>query len=171
MIWSDAFKLLKEGKFIKLPSWTGYWSWDEEKKNVVMHCKPDKYGVQENILLSHSMNMEYTLSNIASDEWIEATSENCTLLGGISTFDWKTAAKYLLRDNHTKIGCKHWPDDVYVQGYQQGGIKKYFPEYSKNILPIQSNVGKIINHVDWVPSAEDMLLDDFYFIKEEKKEE
>ena len=27
MIWSEAFKAMKHGAKVKLPSWTGYWFW------------------------------------------------------------------------------------------------------------------------------------------------
>ena len=25
---------------MKLPSWGGYWLWDEEKQTIMMHCRP-----------------------------------------------------------------------------------------------------------------------------------
>ena len=39
MKFKRAFKLMQSGAKIKLPSWGGYWYWDDEKKTVIMHTK------------------------------------------------------------------------------------------------------------------------------------
>ena len=39
MKFKRAFKLMYNGEKIKLPSWGGYWYWDDEKKTVIMHTK------------------------------------------------------------------------------------------------------------------------------------
>ena len=39
MKFERAFKLMQSGAKIKLPSWGGYWYWDDEKKTVIMHTK------------------------------------------------------------------------------------------------------------------------------------
>lgn len=33
MKFGRAFKLMQSGEKIKLPSWGGYWYWDDEKEN------------------------------------------------------------------------------------------------------------------------------------------
>lgn len=33
MKFSEAFKMMKQGMKVKLPSWGGYWYWDQEKRN------------------------------------------------------------------------------------------------------------------------------------------
>ena len=40
MLWNEAFKLMKEGNKIKLPSWGGYWYWDNKKETIMMQCRP-----------------------------------------------------------------------------------------------------------------------------------
>lgn len=42
MKFKRAFELMKNGAKIKLPSWGGYWYWDDEKKTVIMHTKEGK---------------------------------------------------------------------------------------------------------------------------------
>ncbi|WP_018592614.1 hypothetical protein [Terrisporobacter glycolicus] len=39
MLWNEAFKLMKEGNEIKLPSWGGYWYWDKDKETIIIHAK------------------------------------------------------------------------------------------------------------------------------------
>lgn len=39
MDFEEALALMKEGHKVKLPSWGGYWSWDQEKETVIMHTK------------------------------------------------------------------------------------------------------------------------------------
>ena len=36
MEFRDAFKIMKSGGKVKLPSWGGYWLWDAEKETVMM---------------------------------------------------------------------------------------------------------------------------------------
>ena len=49
----------KDGKKIKLPSWGGYWCWNEEKQTIMMHCK------EGNILdIRETQRVEYTLGNV-----------------------------------------------------------------------------------------------------------
>ena len=39
MEFRDAFKIMKSGGKVKLPSWGGYWFWDVEKQSIMMHTK------------------------------------------------------------------------------------------------------------------------------------
>lgn len=39
MEFRQAFKLMLNGAKLKLPSWGGYWYWDNEKKTIIMHTK------------------------------------------------------------------------------------------------------------------------------------
>lgn len=47
MKFKRAFELMKNGAKIKLPSWGGYWYWDDEKKTVIMHTKDGKEMLDE----------------------------------------------------------------------------------------------------------------------------
>ena len=84
MNFKDAFKAMKEGKKVKLPSWAGYWAWEDG--TIMMHCKDGAV-----IDLRDTERPEYTFSNMASDE------DNCPELGGVATFDFGEAIKYLKR--------------------------------------------------------------------------
>jgi len=97
----DAFKEMKNGKRIKLPSWAGYWEWDEEKETVLMYTK-------EGVILDirETQVVEYTLMNICSDEWIIADEEKTPILGGTASFNFGEAIKYLKRG--FKVARRGW---------------------------------------------------------------
>ena len=40
MKFSEAFKMMKQGKKVKLPSWGGYWYWNPEKETIMIQCRP-----------------------------------------------------------------------------------------------------------------------------------
>ena len=69
-----------------------------------------------------TQQVEYTLMNVLSDEWILANGENTTILGGIPTFNLGEALKYLKRG--FKITRKGWNGKgmfvVYQKVYPQG---------------------------------------------------
>lgn len=99
MNFKDAFELMKKGHKVKLPSWGGYWYWDAEKETVMMQCRPKDTDKGQGDLLDirETQRVEYTLSNILSNEWIVANPENCPVLGGVATFSFGDAVKYLKR--------------------------------------------------------------------------
>lgn len=91
MKFSDALKNMQQGEKVKLPSWGGYWYWDDEKKTVMMRCRK-KDADQEDLLdIRETQRVEYTLMNMQSDEWQIADVVNCPLLGGEATFPFGEA--------------------------------------------------------------------------------
>ena len=58
------FQMLN-GKKVKLPSWSGYWAW--ENRTIMMHCRDGSV-----IDIRNTDNPVYTYTNIASDDWIIA---------------------------------------------------------------------------------------------------
>lgn len=104
MNFKDAFELMKKGHKVKLPSWGGYWYWDIEKQTIMMQCRPKDADKGQGDLLDirETQRVEYTLSNILSDEWIVANPKNCPVLGGVATFSFGDAIKYLKRDLKVK---------------------------------------------------------------------
>ena len=56
------FQML-EGKKIKLPSWSGYWAW--ENNTIMMHCRDGSV-----LDIRETDNPAYTFSNVASDDWM-----------------------------------------------------------------------------------------------------
>ena len=57
-----AFFEMLNGKKIKLPSWKGYWAW--ENNTIMMHCRDGQA-----IDIRNTDNVAYTFSNVASDDW------------------------------------------------------------------------------------------------------
>lgn len=158
----DALKLMRDGKKVKLPSWGGYWYWDEEKQTIIMHTKEgNELDIRE------TQRVEYTLGNVCSDEWIIADEENTPVLGGVATFNFGEAIKYLKR------GFK-----VKRQGWNG---KNQFIELASAISYV-SPAGEVVNceheaignmaiafngtsgvQMGWLASQADMLAEDWMF--------
>ena len=62
MSFREAWFQLLNGKKIKLPSWTGYWKW--ENNTIMMYCHDEKV-----MDIRETENVAYTFSNIASNDW------------------------------------------------------------------------------------------------------
>jgi len=69
MNFKEAFYQLKLGKKIKLPSWGGYWVWEDD--TIMMYCKDGRI-----INIKDMENVNFTMENICSDDWILATEGN-----------------------------------------------------------------------------------------------
>lgn len=162
MNFREAFKEMKAGNKVKLPSWGGYWRWDEEKKTVIMRTKDG-----EELDIRETDRVEYTLGNLMSDEWILADETNTPILGGTATFSFGEAIKYLKR------GFK-----VKRQGWNG---KNQYIELASNISYMNPS-GEIVNcehdaignkaiafvgtsgvQMGWLASQADMLADDWVF--------
>lgn len=101
MTFKEAFEAMKKGAKVKLPSWGGYWYWDDDKKTIIMHTRDG-----EKLDIRQTDRPEYTFSNVASDEWLVADEKNCPELGGVATFSFGDAIKYLKRG--LKVSRKGW---------------------------------------------------------------
>lgn len=164
----EALKQMQYGKKVKLPSWGGYWYWDNKKKTVMMHCKDDTV-----LDIRETQIVGYTLLNVCSDEWILAYEENTPVLGGVATFNFGEAIKYLKRG--LKVARKGW-----------NGKKQYI-ELATGISYVNVD-GKIVNcnhdaignkaiafvgtsgvQMGWLASQADMLADDWTFANESEK--
>lgn len=162
MTFKQAFKAMKYGAKVKLPSWAGYWRWDEEKQTIIMHCKDGK-----ELDIRETDRVEYTLTNLLSDEWQFADEQNCPELGGINTMNFGEAIKYLKR------GMK-----VKRQGWNG---KNQYIELASSISYVDPK-GAIINaehdaignraisfvgtsgvQLGWLASQSDMLAEDWVF--------
>ena len=166
MKFDQALQLMKKGDKMKLPSWGGYWCWDNEKKTVMMHTKDGAV-----LDIRETQRVEYTLLNVLSDEWVPANGENCSILGGIPTFGFGDAIKYMKR------GLK-----VKRQGWNG---KNQHIELAKNISYMTPDgviqncdhdaignqaiafVGTSGVQMGWLASQADMLADDWIFTEEE----
>lgn len=164
----EALKEMKAGNKVKLPSWGGYWCWDEEKQTIMMHCRPDNSDTGNPVMdIRETQRVEYTLGNVCSDEWMLADETNTPILGGVATFGFGDAIKYLNR------GLK-----VKRQGWNG---KNQHIELAKNISYVESG-GNIVNcehdaignmaiafvgtsgvQMGWLASQSDMLAEDWVF--------
>lgn len=162
MNFRDAFKAMKAGSKVKLPSWGGYWYWDDEKQSIVMHTKDGK-----KLDIRETQRVEYTLGNILSDEWVIADKSNTPILGGVATFSFGEAIKYLKRG--LKVKRLGW-----------NGKGQYI-ELAKNISYVNTN-DDVVNcehnaignmaiafngtsgvQMGWLASQADMLAEDWIF--------
>ena len=159
----EAFKAMKEGCKVKLPSWGGYWAYDADGDRIWMHCKDGRVlEIRETEVLT------YTLENICSDEWVIADENNTPVLGGIATFSFGEAIKYLKRGFKVKRQGWNGKDQHVELGYDfsyiaPGGI----PVRPVQHLDIGSQalvfVGTRGRQVGWLASQSDMLADDWVF--------
>ena len=83
MRFETALDAMKSGAKVKRPSWAGYWSWDEKKETIRMHCRPEESDTGEPVLdIRDTQRVEYTLRNVLADDWMYADETNCPVLGG-----------------------------------------------------------------------------------------
>nr|DAJ56095.1 MAG TPA: Protein of unknown function (DUF2829) [Caudoviricetes sp.] len=162
MIFKEIFKHMKNGAKVKLPSWGGYWYWDAEKETIMMHTKDGKL-----MDIRETEAVEYTTSNICSDEWQIADETNCPQLGGEATFSFSDAIRYLKRG--LKVARKGW-----------NGKKQYIQ--LATCISYKSTDGDIVNcehdaignaaiafvgtsgiQLGWLASQADMLAEDWVF--------
>ena len=158
---------MKEGEKVKLPSWGGYWYWDAEKETVMIQCRPQDGDSGALLDIRETQRVEYTLSNVLSDEWIVADGENCPVLGGEATFSFGEAIKYMKRG--MKVARKGW-----------NGKKQYIQ--LATAISYKTADGVIVNcdhdaignkavafigtsgvQMGWLASQADMLAEDWVF--------
>lgn len=168
MRFTEALKEMKNGNKVKLPSWGGYWTWDEEKQTILMHCRPGNSDNGKPVLdIRETLRVEYTLSNIMSDEWVLADETNTPILGGVATFNFGEAIKYLKRG--FKVARQGWNGKdqflVYIDPYNNDQFKLIeaaplgtFYGY----VAIKTNYNAI---VPWLASQTDMLAEDWVFVE------
>ena len=152
----------EHGAKVKLPSFGGYWYWDDEKKTIMIHTKDGK-----ELDIRETDVVEYTTLNICSDEWQIADETNCPQLGGEATFSFSDAIRYLKRG--LKVARKGW-----------NGKKQYIQLATG--ISYKSADGEIVNceheaignmaitfigtsgvQMGWLASQADMLAEDWVF--------
>lgn len=95
------YLMINEGAKVKLPTWGGYWYWDPAKKTITMHTKDGN-----ELDIRDTERVEYTMRNVASDEWVVADEENCPQLGGVALFGFGDAIRMMKRG--LKVARKGW---------------------------------------------------------------
>ena len=162
MNFKEALKCMKQGIPVKLPSWGGYWYWDSDKQTVMMHTKDG-----EELDIRETDRVEYTLSNILSDEWIIADENDCPELGGEATFSFGEAIKYLKRG--FKVARKGWNcKNQYIElatniGYVNASGEEVNCEHAAIGNKAIAFVGTSGVQMGWLASQADMLAEDWMF--------
>ena len=165
MKFEEALKAMKSGLPVKLPSWAGYWWWDEESRTILMYTKDgDCLDIRE------TQRVEYTIQNILSDEWIVANGQNCPILGGEATFSFGEAIKYLKRG--LKVARKGWNGKKqYIQlatgiSYKTADGEIVNCEHDASGNKAVAFVGTSGIQMGWLASQADMLAEDWKFAEE-----
>lgn len=167
MKFTEALREMKEGKKVKLPSWGGYWYWDKEKQTVMIQCRSQDSDQGELLDIRETQRVDYTLLNVASDEWIIADETSCPVLGGEVTFSFGDAIKYVKRG--LKLKRKGWNGKKqYIQ--LATGISYTFEskvincEHEAIGNQAIAFVGTSGVQMEWLASQADMLAEDWVFV-------
>lgn len=169
MNFKEAFKLMKQGAKVKLPSWGGYWYWDAEKETIMIQCRPQDGDQGELLDIRETQRVEYTMMNLLSDEWIVADEKNCPVLGGEATFSFGDAIKYIKRG--LKVKRKGWNGkNQYIElatniGYMNPDGDIVNPEHEAIGNRAIAFVGTSGVQIGWLASQADMLAEDWVFVK------
>ena len=167
MKFDEALKKMKEGEKVKLPSWGGYWYWDAEKETVMIQCRPQDGDDGELLDIRETQRVEYTLTNVLSDEWIVADSENCPVLGGEATFSFGEAIKHMKRG--MRVARKGWNGKKqYIQlatgiSYKTAQGEIVNCEHDAIGNQAIAFVGTSGVQMGWLASQADMLAEDWVF--------
>lgn len=162
MKFTEALKEMKKGIPMKLPSWGGYWCWDEEAQTIIMYTKDN-----QRLDIRETQRVEYTLMNVLSDEWLSASGQNCPMLGGEATFPFGDAIKYLKRG--LKVARKGWNGK---KQYIQLATGISYKNASGDIINCEHEaignmaiafVGTSGVQMWWLASQADMLAEDWVF--------
>ena len=163
MTFKEAFEAMKHGAKVKLPSWAGYWFWCIPAQSILMHTKDGK-----DIDVRSTECVDYTFTNICSDEWIFADNTNCPALGGEATFSFSEAIKQLKKGR--KVARKGWngkgmflfvADEIHF--FTKTELKKKNDEPYDMLPSITMKTADNKCVVGWVPSQTDMLAEDWVF--------
>lgn len=158
MEFKKAFELLKQGKKVKLPSWNGYWKWEDN--TIKMYCKDGRI-----IPITESEDVEYTLSNILDDNW-EAVDDDYEIGELVTTFTFGEALRYL--KSGKRVARKGWNGKGIF-------IELQVPdEHSKMTHPYiyidttgldTTNPDAPKDRVPWLASQTDMLSNDWVIVE------
>ena len=172
MTFDVALRLMKQGYKVKLPSWGGYWCWDDNKQTIMMHCRKEDSETEKSVLdIRETQRVEYTLDNILNEDWIIADERNTPILGGNNYFSFSEAFKYLERG--FKVTRDEWNSKDHYFKYIV-----LINQYCDNIDMLKAIENKIRtitlsdcicaetlfgDFVPWIPVQSDMLANDWKF--------
>ena len=159
----EAFRAMKNGAMVKLPSWGGYWYWDEEKQTIMMHTKDG-----QELDIRETDRVEYTTLNILSEDWQIADSENCPQLGGEATFSFGDAIRYLKRGLKVARkglnGKNQYIELAKIISYVNPSEEVVNAEHEVIGNHAIAFVGSSGVQLGWLASQADMLAEDWVFV-------
>ena len=178
MEFKEAFALMKQGEKVKLPSWKGYWEYEESTDSILMHCKDGSV-----IDIRETERLSYTLENIMSDEWIIADEKNTPVLGGVATFSFGEAIKYLKRG--FKVARQGWNgkgmflwlkpaatikkewcrDPMLLECIEKNGNEGEIEALGTVCMFTHDSTGRNAILTGWLASQSDMLLEDWCIVE------
>ena len=164
MRFEQALELMKQGHKVKLPSWGGYWEYEAEGDRIWMHTKDNNV-----IEIRETERLSYTLENILSDEWIIADEENTPILGGVATFNFGEAIKYVKRG--FKVKRKGWNGkNQYIElasniSYVNPDNEVVNAEHNAIGNKAIAFIGTSGVQLGWLASQSDMLAEDWVFVE------
>lgn len=165
MSFKEAFEAMKHGAKVKLPSWAGYWFWCIPAQSILMHTKDGK-----DIDVRSTECVDYTFTNICSDEWIFADGTNCPALGGMNTFSFHEAMKQV--KNKKRVRRLTFEADTFLQLAQatfgaclDGKREDTFNSEEYSIIKAceSKNDSYYTKCEQYVPTQADMLAEDWVF--------
>lgn len=167
MNFTEAFKAMKQGAKVKLPGWGGYWYWDPEKETIMIQCRPQDSDKGELLDIRETQRVEYTMLNMQSDEWVIADESNCPVLGGIATFSFADAIRYLQMRIEGGATGMEW-EKQYIQlataiSYKTGDGEIVNCNHDAIGNKAIAFVGTSGVQMGWLASQADMLADDWMF--------
>lgn len=148
MNFGQAFKAMKQGEKVKLPSWGGYWAW--ENNSIMMHTKDGQV-----INLLDTDRPEYTFQNMASDEFILANEENTPILGGKARMSFSDALKMVKRGMGMRL--PHWKEDVV--------IRAQFPDENSKMTAPYLYVESRFGRVPWKETMIELFSDEWEIVQ------
>ena len=167
MTFKDAFEAMKHGEKVKLPSWAGYWFWSVPTQSILMHTKDGN-----DIDVRSTESVDYTFTNICSDEWIFATGENCPALGGMNKFSFSEAIKQVKKKRKVTrlLHGTEWHLQLAYGDYSFVLGKEECRFTSGNAIIVLARDGdKDVcgreKAEQYVPTQEDMLAEDWVFVE------
>lgn len=148
---------------MKLPSWGGYWAWENEKETIMMYTKDG-----EVLDIRETQRVGYTLENIISDEWDFANDENTPVLGGVACMSFGDAIKLVKRG--LKLARKGWNGK---NQHIELATNISYKNAANEVINVEHNdmgnkaiafVGTSGVQLGWLASQSDMLSDDWVIV-------
>ncbi len=155
MNFKQAFEAMKQGAKAKLPSWGGYWCWDEEQETIMMHCRPQDTDKGQGPVLDirETQRVEYTLKNILSDEWMIADETNCPVLGGTQRLDFGTALR-MVKKYGKGMRLPQWKPDVIIRMWKPECDLEKTAEAVHNAWWAEKKKQGVTGHPDMIPYSD-----------------